>query len=240
MISRQGQSEFLLVDLGSSNGTRLNGKHVSKPCLLADGDRIEVGGLIYAFRTGTSAISREVNRAGIESTITEVRSFKCWFLIADIVGSTQMAQSLPQDKSAALIADWLRQCKAIIDDNHGAINKYLGDGFFAYWPEITGVARRVTGALEALKAMQTGSPAPFRLVLHYGSAMSGGRFSQGEENLSGKHVIFTFRMEELAGSLGAAVLISRDAAASLGPLRMLSAGVHCVRDFETPTEFFTF
>ena len=40
MIHRQGAGEFWLVDLGSANGTQLNGRHVSQPCRLFDLDKI--------------------------------------------------------------------------------------------------------------------------------------------------------------------------------------------------------
>ena len=31
-------------------------------------------------------------------------------------------------------AAWILSCKEIIENQHGIINKYLGDGFLAYWP----------------------------------------------------------------------------------------------------------
>jgi pSer/pThr/pTyr-binding forkhead associated (FHA) protein len=37
------ESGWLLVDLGSTNGVRLNGRRVGVPTLLTDGDVIEVG-----------------------------------------------------------------------------------------------------------------------------------------------------------------------------------------------------
>src|SRR5207245_8617883 len=55
MIYRQGRYQFGLVDLGSANGTRLNGKHVSQPCRLSDGDRIEIAGSTFVFRQSKQA-----------------------------------------------------------------------------------------------------------------------------------------------------------------------------------------
>jgi DNA-binding response OmpR family regulator len=43
-ISRSG-SNYLLEDLGSHNGTTVNGQHVSGPWVLRDGDRLELGGV---------------------------------------------------------------------------------------------------------------------------------------------------------------------------------------------------
>ena len=45
------QGEFFVSDLGSTNGTRLNGEPVSDTLPLADGDRIEAGKTTFVFRT---------------------------------------------------------------------------------------------------------------------------------------------------------------------------------------------
>jgi serine/threonine-protein kinase len=41
---------FAIYDLGSSNGTLVNGQRISNACVLADGDRIQIGGTVLAFR----------------------------------------------------------------------------------------------------------------------------------------------------------------------------------------------
>jgi DNA-binding winged helix-turn-helix (wHTH) protein len=41
--------QAILEDLGSKNGTHLNGHRVSTPCVLADGDRIQFGAVEAAF-----------------------------------------------------------------------------------------------------------------------------------------------------------------------------------------------
>src|SRR5271156_4070908 len=38
LVQQQNDDEFWLVDLGSSNGTRLNGRRLSQPCRLKVGD----------------------------------------------------------------------------------------------------------------------------------------------------------------------------------------------------------
>ena len=54
VVQRQG-SHFVLLDLGSTNGTRLNDRRVFKPAQLKDGDVIGVGGLRYVFRIPAGA-----------------------------------------------------------------------------------------------------------------------------------------------------------------------------------------
>ena len=63
--------------------------------------------------------------------------------------------------------------------------------------------------------------------------------SMGEESLIGKEVIFVFRMEKLAGSLGIHLMASAAAKAKLEPLLTCnSAGLHQLKGFEGEYEFF--
>jgi hypothetical protein len=50
VIHRQGPSELWLADLGSRNGTFLNGTRILVPTLLSDQDRIEIGPYRLTFR----------------------------------------------------------------------------------------------------------------------------------------------------------------------------------------------
>ena len=61
----------------------------------------------------------------------------------------------------------------------------------------------------------------------------------GEESLIGKEVIFVFRMEKLAGSLGILLMASAAAKGKLEPvMKYEPAGVHELKGFEGSFEFF--
>jgi len=49
----------VLDDLGSRNGTSVNGARLSKPVVLADGDQITVGGFTLAFRSAAEFLTTE-------------------------------------------------------------------------------------------------------------------------------------------------------------------------------------
>jgi hypothetical protein len=62
LIQPQKQHQFWLLDLGSSNGTFLNGRRVTQPALLRDRDRIEIGHFQLVFRqtkTGPTTSSEQ-------------------------------------------------------------------------------------------------------------------------------------------------------------------------------------
>ena len=48
-LVREGPSEWVVVDLGSTNGTELNGRKVQRRTALDDGDRITIGSTELVF-----------------------------------------------------------------------------------------------------------------------------------------------------------------------------------------------
>ena len=81
------------------------------------------------------------------------------------------------------------------------MNKYLGDGILAYWPDEEGTAKNITTVIAALKQAQTRGP-EFRFVVHFGSVAIGGVSAIREETLMGSEVNLAFRLRETAGITG--------------------------------------
>ena len=211
MIHAQNKNEFWLVDLGSNNGTYLNGRRVAQPCRLSDQDRIEIGPGTYVFHHPKSAALSRSEPTDVERTIQDVRAVECWLLVADMEDSTQFIQKAPPEEAPRVTGRWLSACKEIIDIHHGTLNKFLGDGFFAYWPQPTSTAATVAAALSALLRLQQRATPRFRLVLHLGKVYFGGGASLGEESLLGNEVNFVFRMEKVAATAGLPCLVSQAA-----------------------------
>lgn len=237
IINLQNVGEFWLIDLGSSNGTFLNKRRVHQPVRLCDMDQITVGDVSFAFRQ-PEEISSELRTTIAQQTIRETANIPVWLLVADIENFTPLSRSMVSDKLATLVGTWVSACKEIVEEHHGEIDKYLGDGFLAYWHDDEKSAENVAAGLTRLKQLQKAEP-PFRLVLHHGLVSSGGLRSMGEESLMGKEVIFVFRMEKLAGSLGIHLMASVAAHEKLGAsLACQPAGSHELKGFEGSFEFF--
>ncbi len=211
MIHTQVGDEFWLFDLGSRNGTYLNGRRIAQPRRLADQDQIEVGTFKFTFRQSKLARVPSASGEGTGQTIQDIKNVDCWLLVADIEASTQFARRLPAGEAPRVTANWLAACKQIIDDHGGTINKFLGDGFFAYWPERPNAAASAAAAVSGLRQLQAKGDPRFRMVLHYGTVFAGGSASLGEESLLGAEVNFVFRMEKLASSAGLTDLLSEPA-----------------------------
>ena len=237
IINLQNVGEFWLIDLGSSNGTFLNKRRVHHPMRLCDMDQISVGDVAFTFRQ-PEEITSELRTTITQQTIRETANIPVWLLVADIENFTPLSRSMVSDKLATLVGGWVSSCKEIVDQHHGEIDKYLGDGFLAYWHDDEKSAENVAASLNKLRQLQKVEPR-FRLVLHFGLVSSGGMRSMGEESLIGKEVIFVFRMEKLAGSLGIHLLASAAAQTKLGgAIPCQPAGIHELKGFESRYEFF--
>jgi adenylate cyclase len=239
IINVQNVGEFWLIDLGSSNGIFLNKRRIHQPLRLCDYDQIVIGDSIFTFRQ-PEELTDDFRTTFIECTIRDIENVPCWLLVADIENFTPLSRTLTSDKLAELIGGWVATCKEIIEENSGMIDKYLGDGFFAYWRDSENTAKNVTATLELLKQAQARNAPRFRLALHFGLVAIGGVPSMGEESLMGRDVNFVFRMEKLAASLGILLLTSAAGKTRLGSLvKCEPAGAHELKGFEDKHEFFS-
>ena len=239
IINVQNVGEFWLIDLGSSNGTFLNKRRIRQPLRLCDQDQIVIGDSVFTFRQ-PEQLSDDYRTTFVERTIREIENVPCWLLVADIENFTPLSRSLTTDRLATLIGGWLATCKEIIEAHQGMIDKYLGDGFLAYWREEQNAANNVAAALGQLKQAQAKGEPRFRLALHFGLVAIGGVPSMGEESLIGKDVNFVFRMEKFAASLGILLLTSAAGKGKLGSLTKCEpVGAHELKGFEGKHEFFS-
>jgi len=217
IIHSERAGAFWLVDLGSSNGTFLNKRRIHEPIRLRDCDQITIGGNTFTFRQSRDPSDRPRSTAPVVTLQEEIEEVPCWLLVADIKNFTPLTRELLSQKLAVLVSSWLAGCKDIIEKHSGIVNKYLGDGILAYWPDEEGTAKKVVAMIAALKHAQTQGP-EFRFVIHFGSVGIGGVSGIREETIMGGEVNLVFRLEKLLGSLGEPCGISDAAHAKLKPL----------------------
>ena len=240
-IHTQGEREHWLVDLGSRNGTYLNGRRVSQPTRLRDGDRVQLGPFTLTFALSASMADRTSGTFMADQTAFDLRSLPCWLLLCDITGSTALARERSAEDLAVLVGGWFARCKEVIEDNGGTINKYLGDGLLAYWMSRDATLAHVGQAIRDLMRLQEDPRPPFRIVVHHGSVLFGGMPSSGEESLAGPEVNFIFRQEKLGAQLATTRLASKAAADLLREqVPMTDVGVHPLPGFDGTYPFFKF
>jgi adenylate cyclase len=241
LIRMQGPGEYWIVDFGTVNGTRVDGRRIAIPSRLHDSARLELGGMPFVFHLpahATSALQDPVHSQA--TTLGASRRLPVWLLIVDIVNSSAFYQSLDSEALPQVIGSWFATCRELIESSNGTINQYLGDGFFGHWPDGIGVPERVADALAQLAKIQLAGPPYFRWVLHHGMVTATGRITPGEENLMGPDMHFLFRMESVAKAMGRTALVSAPAARRLpGTCGLIEAGTCTVRGIEGEHAFFT-
>ena len=217
LIHLQNIGELWLIDFGSSNGTFLNKRRIHRPIRLTDGDQITIGDQVFMLRQPI-AISEEYKTDVMQQTDREIEDILCWLLVADLRGFTPLSRQMRSEDLDLLLGPWIFSCKEIIENQRGIINKYLGDGFLAYWPDAETNPQEIVAVISALKELQRKESPAFRMVMHFGPVAIGGVASMGEESLMGSEVNLIFRLEKLAGSLGERCCVSEAANAKLREL----------------------
>jgi adenylate cyclase len=238
LIHLQNIGELWLIDFGSRNGTFLNRRRIHRPIRLSDGDQITIGDQVFKFRQPLS-ISEEYKTDVMQRTLREIENVPCWLLVADIRGFTPLSRRMQSEDLDVLLGAWIFRCQEIIENRHGIINKYLGDGFLGYWPDAATSPEEIMAVISALKELQRRRSPDFRLVVHFGAVAIGGVASMGEESLMGGEVNLIFRLEKLAASLGEACCLSETAHGKLhGLVATRLLGEFELKGFEGKCAFF--
>lgn len=240
-IHRQGPGEFWITDLGSQNGTYVNGRLLVQPQRLQSGDRLGFGDDEFQFQQPTDADYPPHSHEDETSarTVVDIRQRTCWLLVGDIEGYSALAQCLDPGQLGRMVGRWVEDCRNIVETAGGVVNKFLGDGFFAYWICREGAEERLCAVARTLRERQERADPCFRFVLHHGVATFSGQM--GGEVVIGPEVNFVFRMEKLAKDLGVSRLLSTTAAARLAAiLPNRPAGAAPVAGFPGRWEFLTF
>ena len=216
----------------------MNRRRIHRPIRLSDGDQITIGDQVFKFRQPLS-ISEEYKTDVMQRTLRELENIPCWLLVADIRGFTPLSRQLQSEDLDVLVGAWIFSCKEIVENQQGVINKYLGDGFLAYWPDADTTPEDILSVISALKELQRKEWPAFRLVVHFGPVVFGGLASMGEESLMGREVNLIFRLEKLAGSLGEPCCLSETAHGKLlGLVATRLLGEFELKGFEGKCAFF--
>jgi adenylate cyclase len=148
-----GTGRYRLSDLGSANGTWLNGRLLAIPRDLQDGDVIEIGATILRFENeeGTG-VSLPIEVGG---TATRMANECIVVLVTDIRNYTSMSETLPADKFSAFVKGWFRESTSIIESQAGIIDKFIGDAILCYWrvDSMENPSREINMALSTTSAL---------------------------------------------------------------------------------------
>jgi class 3 adenylate cyclase len=214
---------YCLFDVGSSNGTWLNGRRITAPQNLVDGDQITIGDVHVHFKASGVA---GTNDASLNSgTALLMRNELVIVLVADIRNYTTMSEVLPSVEFSRTISDWFRKASDIIEKNGGMVDKFIGDAVMAFWVVAarSDPGRETDAALDSAQDLIACAEAFSReFSIHFPGYLFriGVGLNMGEALLgnvgTGKNQSFTvvgdsvnvaFRLEALSKEKGAAIIV---------------------------------
>jgi class 3 adenylate cyclase len=143
-----------IEDLGSLNGTWVNGERVDGRRVLAGGDLVQVGDASFevevavepaapaktvfapalgrdAERDAARPAPREPREADPASTEDELRPVTALF--ADVVGSTTLGERLSPDEVKLVIGEFVGRMTRAVEHYGGFVQAYMGDGIAAFF-----------------------------------------------------------------------------------------------------------
>lgn len=232
-LIRLQEDQYMIIDLGSANGTFVNNKPVTSATPLHGGDVIRFGESMFLFRRDEpdSAPADDPRK----STQRVFANVNLAILVSDVRNYTVLSAALPADGLSAVLADWFRQVGECIEARAGNIEKFRGDSVMAYWISKPGGEdnTHILGALRAARDMHAASHEydqrlatrypghAFRIGcgIHCGDAVLGniGADSRRDFTTLGDSVNVTFRIESLCSGLDRPVLVSEEIKARAEP-----------------------
>ncbi len=225
IIRCQNACQFQIMDLGSRNGTFLNGRRVITPVTLGDGAVIRIASYEITF----SQVDAPAESEGFEVTmaagtdVTGEESATVAVMVCDLRGFSTMSEQLPEEILARTLGEWFRDAGDIIHGTGGIIDKFIGDAVLAYWIRENDSGEESAQALSsglrllersARRHWPTETPRPFRIAvaLHHGLVTCGniGLVAQRDATIIGDTVNTVFRIESVMKSLGQKIAASQD------------------------------
>jgi len=222
MIRRLGKNDFYLIDVGSSNGSYVNGRRIATPQQLKDGDEIKIGETTMVFsRLGeatTTATTEDVDDRTTLSTHNEIR--RVAILVADIRGYTSLSESVPIGPLTRFMAHWFRAVGDAVEREGGVVDKFIGDCVYARWElddDLSTTIQHTLAAALAIYQATRGLHASHTELgdkLDIGVGINTGHAAVGiglDNTALGDAVNLTFRLESASKEMGKDVVMSRSA-----------------------------
>ena len=217
--------QYQIMDLGSRNGTFVNGRRVITPVLLDHGAVIQITNNEILFEQSESTPSDATYDGTLAAgtDITHDESAVVSIMVCDIRGFSTMSEILPEELVARTLGEWFREAGNLVQDSGGTIDKFIGDAILAYWirgnePGRDAASAFSTGITLLDRAVTKQWPEhperPFQIAvaLHHGTVTCGniGLVAQRDATIIGDAVNTVFRMEGVMKQLGQRLTASAD------------------------------
>jgi adenylate cyclase len=219
LIQRRDAGDYYLVDLGSRNGSFVNGRRVSVPVRLHHSDRLVFAEQELVFRnplkTGERPILVEATTRNLPTEAIQTQSLAT-IVVVDIRDFTPLARRLPEALLSQTIGTWFLRVGQAADHWGSWAQQYIGDAVMAVWvhSDTESVPSDLERVLRAVAEINRGTgeisrtlplPNPLRIGagLNTGPAILGGT----DYTALGETVNAAFRLEAATKSVGLGVIL---------------------------------
>lgn len=239
MLQCMESGDFYLIDLGSRNGSFINGRRVTVPVTLQNGDSLTFGQTEMRFYCPVDSSTSGIVGSGImdsqDHTATAMLHVRRLIsvMVVDIRDFTVMTRQTDEKVLSETIGTWFKRAGEIIAEHGSWVDKYIGDAVMAVW--IHGTQRidpqemiQILDAVSALAKMtsklheQFPLPFPLRIGagLNTGYAMVGntGTGAHPDYTALGDTVNAAFRFETSTKQLGLDIALGETTYSSLQEL----------------------
>jgi adenylate cyclase len=223
VIRAVGRDQYYLLDTGSRNGIYLNNRRISAPMLLKDGDNVTIGDTIISFSQDYVEPSMEDTLENTAADFAETMHYikadirSIIVLVSDIRGFTTISESLPIESLTKLMSHWFQEVQTIVENNHGMVDKFIGDCVLAKWEVESDDTESLISALKTASRLnevtselgdnfpEIGRPLQIGVGLNQGQAAVG----IGVDNtIMGDVVNTAFRLETASKELGSDIVMN--------------------------------
>lgn len=247
-LRRRG-SVWRLKDLGSSNGTFVNGLPAGDGVTLRDGDEVSFGPVRCIFHQPPDSSEFP---SGAPTDVTIVGSSRpgveaVTLLAGDLRGFSELSARLPANVIAHAVSGWCGHCREVLAHHGAHLDQFIGDAVFAWWRGTSiAVKSRALAAARVLAEHHSFTDLPDSAYLRCGIGLHTGdaalsRSGPASFTLIGANVNMVFRIESLTRKLEEPVIVSREFTAgweATAPWTFPALGCHEIKGWDQPVEVF--
>jgi class 3 adenylate cyclase len=222
LVQREASGDYYLSDLGSRNGTTMNGAPVTAPVPLADGDSFTIGSHRFVFHQTVDRSADAEDFSAPTNVLVVERMIS--ILVLDIRNYTVLARELGEARISALMNKFFHEAGQLLKQRGSWAQKYIGDAVMAFWvhDDQDGTPREVVALFEALADLERvvsdlshefelSPPLKFGVGINSGFAVTGNMGSAGlaDHTALGDAVNKAFRLETATKEVGLEILVGK-------------------------------